>query len=145
MKTYSQRDPRWSQNKIGQTNLTIGRFGCTITSIADLSTYFGDNLTPADVANKIQFTSDGLILWNSCKFGHFEFERRSYALYDFDIRDALKDPDKAVILEVEHDHWVAATGISILGGYNIADPWFGDFSTTRRYRQITGAAFFHRV
>lgn len=147
MNSYSQRDPRWAELKLGTSHLTIGRYGCTTTCIADLSTYFGDNLTPAQVERDIQYTSDGLILWPTCQFKHFAFWFRDHARDDAKIKNALADPNLAVILQVAHgSHWVVATGIDANGMYKIADPWRGDRSTMKRYNDnITGAAFFRRV
>lgn len=146
MISFSQRDPKWSNEKLGQSTLTVGRFGCTLTSICDLSTYFGDNFNPLEGVKKIQFTKDGLILWNSCKFGHFAFERREYGRNDANIDKALKDPNGAVILNVANgSHWVVATGHSGTL-YKIFDPWLGDASTMKRYNNnITGAAYFKRT
>ncbi len=145
MQSYSQRDPRWANVRLGASNLFMGRYGCTTTCIADLSTYFGDNDNPAEVAQRLQYTT-GLIIWGSCKFPHFHFERREFGRNDANIKAALRDPNRAVILQVQNgSHWVVATGNALLGGYKIADPWFGDFSTTRRYgNSITGAAYFRR-
>lgn len=141
MLSYSQRNPKWAANKLGNSALTIGRYGCTTTCIADLSTYFGDNLNPLQVSKAIQYTRDGLILWQSCKFKHFQFWFREYGRKDTNIRNALADPKLAVILEVDKSHWVVATG-TFGADYKIADPWFGDRSTTKRYNRITGAAYF---
>lgn len=152
--SYSQRDPKWSQQKLGASSLTVGRYGCTTCCIADLSTYFGDNLDPLQTCKKIQYTkpsgkeSGGLVIWGSCTFGTFKFERRQYGRNERDIMAALKDPDRAVILEVNKGaHWVTATGYDGVNKiFKIADPWFGDRSTMKRYGDsITGAAYFRRV
>ena len=148
MKSYSQRDPSWANIKIGNSNLTIGRFGCTLTSIADLSTYFRDFLTPLAVRNICKFTPNGLLIWESCVFENFRFESREYGRFDHNIQQALKDPDRAVILQVANgSHWVVATGKPLFGNkYKIADPWLGDFTDMSRYgNNITGAAYFKRI
>lgn len=145
MKSYSQRDGRWANIRIGDSSLTIGRFGCVITCIADLSTYFGDNLLPNEVANIHEFTTDGQILWNTGNYGHMVFSRREYGRHNDRILHAIKHPDLAVILQVANkSHWVVAInakeGIDNLG---IADPWLGDKTTMKRYNNnITGAAYF---
>jgi ABC-type bacteriocin/lantibiotic exporter with double-glycine peptidase domain len=145
MTSYSQRDPKWNQKRLGASSLIMGRYGCTTTGIADLSTYFGDNLNPAQVADKIKYTKDGLILWQSCKFKNFEFWFREYGRKDTNIKNALADPNLAVLLEVANgSHWVVATGNYANKVFKIADPWFGDRSTTLRYKNITGAAYFKR-
>lgn len=148
MLSFSQRDPRWANILIGKSRLTIGRYGCTITSIADLSTYFGDNLTPDQINGKIRFTPDGLVIWASCVFGHFLFERREYGRNDREIAAALAHPDRAVILQVANkSHWVVASGFDRPNKlFRIADPWLGDRATMARYKNdITGAAYFTRL
>ena len=147
MKSFSQRDNAWAYFNIGNSKLSIGRFGCTITCIADLSTYFGEDLTPNDVNQRCLFTSGGLIYWSSCHFDRFHFERREYSRNDEGIKRALQDPSAAVILQVDNaSHWVVATGWQKEANtYKIADPWFGDWANLIRYKNdITGAAYFRR-
>lgn len=148
MKSYSQRDWRWSFKKIKGSKLTIGRFGCVITGIADLSTYYGDNLNPAQVNEHCEFTQSGLILWRSCRFNNFIFDRREYSRNDGRIRQALYEPGKSVLLQVQNArHWVVAIGEDIKNRlFRIADPYYGDRADMSRYNNdITGAAFFKRV
>lgn len=147
MQIYSQRDPLWAKAKIGNTGYFIGQYGCTLTSVAMIASYFGDKLTPLDIARRCRFTSDAKIIWASVSFEHFEFEYRSYQDSREMIDEALKDPDRAVILQVKNkSHWVVATGKTFfLDKYKIADPFFGDRSTLVRYgNRIDGFATFTR-
>ena len=133
--------------RIGQSPLTLGRYGCTVTCIAMLTSYFFPTRTPKDLAESLQFTPDGLVLWGSCKFENFVFEKRVYLRDDAEIVRHIKDPNLAVILHVANrSHWVVATGISVLSGQiQIADPWFGDRASMARYgNDINGAAYFTR-
>lgn len=146
MQSFSQRDPRWANNKLGNSALTIGRYGCTTTCIADLSTYYGDNFDPALAAKKIQYIQ-GLVIWGSCVFTNFQFWFRQQGRHDQDIKNALADPNLSVILNVANgSHWVVATGYDPRKNlYTIADPWLGDKADMSRYgNNITGAAFFKR-
>lgn len=148
MLSYSQRDPRWAQLEVGKSGQTIGRIGCTLTCIADLSTYFGDNLTPKDVNALCKFTDGGLIIWRSVVFNSFRFLMRGYIRSDREIADAIADPNKAVILEVANrSHWVVATGVTWpYNIFKIADPIKGDRATMDRYKNnITGYAIFSRI
>ncbi len=148
MLSYSQRDLRWSNVKIKGTNLTIGRFGCTVSGIADLSTYFGDNLTPEQINEICRFTSEGLILWDSCRFGHFAFSKRERVRNDVEIARAIKDPLSAVLLNVAGgSHWVVGVEVYPNNGlFKIADPWVGDWASMQRYgNDIVGAAYFKRI
>lgn len=148
MEIYSQRDPLWSEQPIGKTPYKIGAFGCTLTSIAMLASYFGDKLTPLDIARRCQFTPDAKIIWASVKFEHFEFDYRYYLESTEIINKCIKDADRAVILQVKNkSHWVVATGKTFFGDkYKIADPFYGDRSTLIRYGgKIDGFATFVRT
>jgi len=88
-----------------------------------------------------------LVLWATCKFPRFHFERREYIRNDINIKAALADPNGAVMLQVANrSHWVVATGWDDINKvFKIADPWLGDRSDMRRYKNsITGAAYFKR-
>ncbi len=148
----NQRDQRWAQVKLGQSNLSIGRYGCTTTCISMLSDYFGCFVDPVELQNHLKYTPDGLILWTTLDLPKMQFARRIRfddnpgVDYTPNILDALKDPDKAVILEVDHSHWlVALSKVPFANGlYRCADPWFADKCFSSRYNRITGAAFFAR-
>jgi len=43
---FSQKDPRWSGNRLGNSNETIGSKGCAVTSVAMLLQYRGANVDP---------------------------------------------------------------------------------------------------
>lgn len=146
MRSFSQRDVQWASYMLNPSKLSIGRYGCTTTCMADLSTYFGDNLNPLQISEIIKYTPDGLVVWQSAVFKDFQFESRQIGRNDIDIKKALNDPNRAVILNVSSgSHWVVATGYDIFGNLKIADPWFGDESTMKRYQDdITGAAYFKR-
>lgn len=151
IKSYSQRDKLWAEEKLGSSSLTIGKAGCVTTCIADLSTFYGDSLNPLEISKLVQYTQagypqgEGLIIWSSCVFPHFRFERREYGRNEKNIRNALKHADRSVILQVANkSHWVVA--IRSTKPLGIADPWNGGFSTMKRYGDnITGAAYFIRI
>lgn len=141
----SQRDSRWASTKIGYSSITVGRYGCTLTCISMLSDYFGCFLDPKRLASEIlKFTKDGLILWGSVtsKIPCMEFEKRLYKRDDAEIDLSLKDPKKAVILQVELYHWVVALRKLPLGVYLIADPWTGTVRLSTAYKNISGSAHF---
>ena len=149
MKILSQRDPKWSADKLGSSSLTLGRFGCTTTSVSMLTDYFGEWMTPKQMAHDVNwYTKDGLILWKNLHFKNMKFDRREYGRNDYDIQAALKDPDRAVILEGNnHSQWVTALRKTLIGkSYVVADPWLGTkVDVLKVYKNITGAAYFSRV
>ncbi len=125
MKILSQLDSRWAQIKMLPSNITIGHAGCTTTSICMLSDYFGCFESPDRVINQnIFYTQDGLILWNKINFPFFGWEKRLYGRNDLEINQSLKDSNKAVILEINHSHWVVALW-RIGSLIRVADPWGG--------------------
>jgi ABC-type bacteriocin/lantibiotic exporter with double-glycine peptidase domain len=143
----SQRDPSYSQKKIGETNLTLGRWGCTICSISMLSDYFKCFLSPERFAVQYDwFTNEGLIIWNKIKLDKMEFVIRRYGRNDSEIQKSLYHFDKAVILEVDHCHWVVAARKTLFGNnYVIIDPWDGKKKNVfPTYKAITGSAHFAR-
>jgi ABC-type bacteriocin/lantibiotic exporter with double-glycine peptidase domain len=145
--SYSQRDRRWATKVMKPSKLTLGRYGCTTSCIAMASTYFGENLTPANVCDKIKYNIQGLILWETCNFKSFSFWFREFGRKDVNIKNALADKDLIVILQVANgSHWVVCTGYdSVNKTYKIADPWDGARSTMKRYgNSITGASYFKR-
>ena len=146
IKPLSQRDPKWSLNKLGISDLTVGRYGCTTTCISMLSEYFKCYQRPDQLATKtLNYTKDGLILWKSIdNLAHMKFEKRLYGRNDAEIMESLKDPNKAVIFEVERRHWVTAIRKNrFSNSYKVIDPWFGDYCRVDgRYKGITGSAHF---
>lgn len=102
--------------------------------------FFKKFKNPGVLAKTLDFTKDGLILWGSLPKVGFQLEKRFTGEDRALIDAALKAPNKGVLIQVENYHWVLGLGRSIFGGYRIADPWFGDISTTRRYKYISGGA-----
>lgn len=48
----SQRDSRWANKKIGNSNYTIFEVGCLITSVAMVYNHYGYGVSPADIAKE---------------------------------------------------------------------------------------------
>ena len=77
-----------------------------------------------------------------------EFMRREYGENPTTIKQALKDSDMAVILQVNDcQHWVVALRKALVGNdWLVADPWNGKKVWAKKvYRNVTGAAFFKRI
>ena len=142
----SQNDPKWAADKLGSSDLTIGRYGCTTTAIAMLSDYFDCYKSPTELAHDVSnYTKDGLIIWSALNFNRMRFVRREYGYNAFNILQALNNPLRAVILQVNNgQHWIVATKKNIFGNdYTIIDPWDGkQKNCLKSYNNITGAAYF---
>lgn len=144
MVKLSQQDARWAQVKLGQSNLTVGRYGCTTTCLSMLSEYFGAFKTPAQLAGSLKYTPDGLIIWQSLpSVLPFKIEKRITFFSPMDIEISLKDPNKGVILNVNNGaHWVLATyKIPFTNKlYMTNDPWTGTSRASFAYKNIVGSA-----
>ena len=145
MKILCQRDPLWADKKIGGSYVTLGRYGCTITCISMITDYAGAWIRPDEIAkHKDWFTKDGLVLWSKLLLPAVTFEKRLYGKQDAEIIKSLKDPHKAVILQVQNYHWVLCLGQNWNGSYRIADPWTGKKANISKYNdEITGSAHFN--
>lgn len=69
---YSQKDPRWGSELLGyntNTSYNLYNYGCLITCLAMISSYYGQEETPATINNKLKningFVSGGLYVWGS--------------------------------------------------------------------------------
>jgi len=60
---YSQDNPAWSGMNIGNSDSTIGRYGCALTSLAMVLTKYGVTRTPADIASNPAYFNNDLIVW----------------------------------------------------------------------------------
>lgn len=145
----SQRDPKWVNEKLGQSSLTVGRYGCTTTCISMLSDYFGCYKSPIVLAHNVaNYTKEGLVIWQNLSFPKMKFVKRTFGENMAEIVSAMKDNDRAVMLNVSDGaHWVVGLSKKLLGNdYVMLDPWTGAKGSVKAvYRNVTGAAFFERT
>ena len=124
----SQRDARWGFKPIGGSTSTIGQYGCTITSLAMLSDWYGCYHDPAWMAKYLAFQDD-LVLWGSItEKTCFKFVYRYYADKHKDmlprLEEAMAGKTTSCLLQLQNRHWVV--GIKSIGWYYwVADPWTG--------------------
>lgn len=123
MKILCQKNPEWSNAKIGKTNLTIREKGCLIVSLSMLSSWYGQYLSPSYLAKNLKFTDSGLLIWKSIDgVMPMKFIYRYYHSDDKKIKEILFSKDNACVLQVNGNHWVVLVGYSKMFGYKIADP-----------------------
>lgn len=149
MQILSQRDPKWVSDKLGSSQLTLGKFGCTTTCISMLTDFFGCFQSPPQIAHNVyNYTKEGLIDWHHLNFEKMKFTMRIRSTPgETVINNALKDPNQAIMLEVNnHSHWVLALRKTLIGkSWIVADPWDGTkCDVLKKYHNITGAAVFIR-
>jgi len=141
----SQKDSRWKWDLIGKSYLSIGGWGCLITSLSMLSDWYGEWKTPKWMAKNLNFTTGGCLYWTSLNGKMpFNFVYRYYKRDDSKIKSILYSKDNACVLEVpygKYKHWVALIGFDSKKGYKIADPIDGKIRYLfDKYSAITGFA-----
>lgn len=125
MTYYSQNNSMWKNVKIGKSNSRIGDYGCTISCIADGGSWFGEERRPDTLAAKLSFLVDKVI-WSSIEnvYRNMKFLQRFYAFDSGLIDEALKNPDKVVLLNISGGkHWVFGRFRIPFFGYMVDDPY----------------------
>ncbi len=56
---YSQNDPRWKNNILGQGPRTMSEFGCLVTCFAMMLSKYGENVTPWELNQKLRQRPSG--------------------------------------------------------------------------------------
>lgn len=144
----TQQDKRWNTTKLGNTEFTIGRYGCLTTCVSMATQYYNTTVEPKvtyslppKLAKSLTFTPQGLLVWSSLSSIGLSRRERFYGQQDDKIRDAIKNPMTVCVLNVNHgNHWVLAYSRNWLGGYNVIDPWDGKRKGTSGFSDITGGA-----
>jgi hypothetical protein len=167
MLRLKQNDPRWGDIKMGQSNSTLGRLGCMVTSLCMLhSKFHPDNpYLPDRAATHWVFVpvvgdpEPHYLSWTQTQFSGMKFIWRGYG---YDPTTLITDPvtkekdttlnilkkyashkDYGVALFVEtkkgNPHWLAAVGKAILG-WAASDPANGKmlWFAPYPYKRITG-------
>lgn len=140
MQLLGQRNIKWANVKIGKSNSLVKDYGCAITGISMLSSWYGCFKDPGWMAKNLRFLND-LILWQSvAEKLCFKFVWRQYGYHEQKIKDSLAGKKTSVLLQLQKRHWVV--GIRKVGNYYfVADP----YPPSRRLvhkSQISGSAHF---
>lgn len=68
---YSQKDPRWSSDLLGQTSDTMGSEGCLVTASAMALTNLGFQTSPKDLNQRLtqtkSYTDKGWLIWDGIR------------------------------------------------------------------------------
>lgn len=68
---FSQVDPRWADDALGQTSDTMGSDGCLVTATAMALTNLGFTTTPKDLNTRLtrtkSFTRNGWLIWDGIR------------------------------------------------------------------------------
>lgn len=106
---YSQTDSRWSGVYLGSSGKTMGKIGCTTTSLAMTESYrTGTTVYPNTMASRLSYSSSGSLYWPS---NYVTTTNVSFSA----IKNILNQ-GKPVILGLRtasyNTHWVVVTGYS---------------------------------
>ena len=151
MEYPKQGDPRWANHRIGKTRLTLEGYGCTISSISCLTSWYKPYFTPPETEQQLKFNKSGEILWlsmneKSCKLP-MTFVRRYYSFQPDIIEAALRSKDQSCILRFPAfgaSHWCTVLGVYNNGTYKIHDPLDGKVKNSSRYGRPDGFTIFTR-
>lgn len=65
---YNQRDKKWAEFKLGNTNETVGKVGCLVSSVGMNLSYYGINMNPKEINEKLTnidgYTRRGWLIWS---------------------------------------------------------------------------------
>ena len=164
----SQQDPKWKNNSVGNSSLTIGSYGCALTCVAMYLSGFGYPEDPASLNDKLKSKGgfvNAAIVWGAVsavypqiKYTNLILSRDTDAPIDLIASSAAAG--QPVLLEVDFSpnpglqtHWVVAYQQKN-GDFLILDPWpypsdSADVLLTPRYsqgnllkRSISAAVFY---
>jgi len=133
---YSQRDPRWCNQYIGNSHDTIGSVGCYISSLSMVYKKLGSGTTPsAYAANSGNFWGNTAYMATPNSPSGYTYKQTSY---NSGTIDSELQAGRYVIAQVKMSTVVGMHFIVIIGGsngnYKIHDPWFGaDLNFSDRY------------
>jgi peptidoglycan hydrolase CwlO-like protein len=124
---YSQRDPRWCRQFIGNSRDTVGEVGCFINSISMVYKKLGFDITPsAYAANSSNFWGNTAYMATPSPPSGYTYKQIAYNSGIID--DELK-AGRYVIAQVRMNNVAGMHFIVIISGsngnYTIHDPWFG--------------------
>lgn len=141
---YLQTDPRWSSKTLDSVPYTIGRWGCTVTSIANGRLVIGfPPLTPKELSDRLSFTKDGLLLWGSLQNVGLKKVHYQYAWNPLRAKEALRSPSEFCVVEVDNYHWCLVWGTKL--GLRLYDPLSGVRWMWPKYKKITKTVVLKKI
>lgn len=134
-----QYDSRWKNKYIANSNATIGKYGCTLTSLAMVHSYkTGTLYTPDVMDDLLKFTGGGAVYWNSVNaLGYYKHAYSLSAIYE-----QLKQGNPVIIGGKNASggtHWVVITGYTGTStnfsgwDFTINDPGNGNRTTLQQF------------
>ena len=114
---------------LGNSGISIAKAGClTCALTVGYDALFNQALNPVQVSKKVAYSASGMLQWPSIASLGLKLEYRSGVRDDARVNEALANPNKFAILELNHGaHFVLVIGRKIpLLGYRVYDSFYGD-------------------
>lgn len=125
---YSQKDTRWGNKTIGQSKSLLKDYGCALSSVAMVFTYYGETVTPAIMAKQPIYYWD-LISWPAKWSGISLIANTKHSGVNWSTIDKEIEKEHPVIIFVKAKgragHYVVIHTKTNDGKYVVHDPYFG--------------------
>jgi hypothetical protein len=134
---FSQRDPRWCKQAIGNSNDSIGEVGCYLTSVSMIFKKHGQGTSPSSMAgNSANFSVNTAMMRRPPPIpSGFTYKESRYgtAVIDEELRQG-----RPVIVHVTVNNGYGGHFVVLFEGengkYKMHDPWYGpDLDFSSRY------------
>jgi peptidoglycan hydrolase CwlO-like protein len=133
---YSQRDPRWCNQYIGNSKDTVGEVGCYISSMAMVFKKIGHDITPSVyAANPNNFFSNSAYMTAPSPPSGYSYKDVPYNVQtiDHELKNGRYVIAQMRMATISGMHFVVIIS-GENGEYTIHDPWFGsDQKLSDRY------------
>lgn len=139
---YSQRDPRWCKQRMGNSSDSIGAVGCYISSISMVYKKIGSDITPS------AYALDSSNFWLNTAYANNPTPPSGYTYKSLKYSSSAVDDElkagRYVIAQMRMYGTAAGMHFIVIisgsdGKYKVHDPWYGpdmDFSTHYSTSQI---------
>lgn len=130
---YSQKDSRWGNDSIGNSRSLMKDWGCAVTSVAMVFSYYGGSVTPEELARRSAYFYWDLIKWPetwsnpSLKLSSYG---KAHGNIDWAVIDSEIRKNNPVIVYIKKKnggggHYVVIHHKLSNGKYVVHDPYFG--------------------
>ncbi len=124
---YSQKDGRWGNSRIGQSKSLIKDYGCALTSVAMIFTYYGETTTPKNLAQQKIYYWD-LIVWPNGKNIELVKNTNHGGINWKEIDRELANGNPVIVFikaKSSAGHYVVIHHKASNGKYVVHDPYWG--------------------
>ncbi|MEA2006907.1 MAG: C39 family peptidase [Patescibacteria group bacterium] len=141
---YAQNDTKWGYKRIGLSSSLMKDYGCAVTALSMVFTYYDEDITPGKLSSQPIFYRD-LIVWPENWKGLELTSSKSHGNVDWNrVKKELKK-DRPVIVFVRArtgaGHYVVIHGRDKNGKYIVHDPLFGPNLYLDTTKDLVGAIY----